>query len=287
LWYTTYDDHRYQLLSTSSPSVSPAKPPPVSPANTPPPLAFKGFQLANVTELGMVLSTGLSPSATTSISSPVYYIAWQIDFTNRSHMTKTELYRVDANLLGPDRNEIATSENEQTVDKSSERPIFNGQFKNTGGNVFPAGNYSVSFSLNGHPVTTKQFTVSPEISDLQLQRDPYIAAVQKKIRQRWTFSGSNPYLSATVSFRVDPSGKVDTVTIVHSSNDRFFDDSVVRAIKGAAPFAQPPEEYRAELWYTGITTDFESGGVKNPADNPGPAPVAGANPEGESGPDGP
>jgi TonB family protein len=95
-----------------------------------------------------------------------------------------------------------------------------------------------------------------------IQQDPgfllYYQDVQEKIKKAWSFAGSNPNLSATVTFGINPDGSLNAVQVTNSSRDPAFDDSVVRAIRRAAPFAPPPEKYRPQF-SAGLEAVFKLG----------------------------
>ncbi len=86
----------------------------------------------------------------------------------------------------------------------------------------------------------------------------YYQQVQKKIKDAWSFTGDNPDLTATVTFGINPDGTLNAIKVSDSSRDPAFDDSVVRAIRRAAPFPPPPEKYRTQFWQ-GIQAVFKLG----------------------------
>lgn len=86
----------------------------------------------------------------------------------------------------------------------------------------------------------------------------YYQQVQKKIKDAWSFAGNNPELTATVTFGINPDGTLNSIKVTNSSRDPAFDDSVVRAIRRASPFAPPPPKYRAEFMQ-GIEAQFKLG----------------------------
>ncbi|MGH6629218.1 MAG: TonB family protein, partial [Burkholderiales bacterium] len=90
----------------------------------------------------------------------------------------------------------------------------------------------------------------------------YYRAVQERIKEAWVFSGSSPDLTTTVNFAIAPDGKLAGVKLSQSSHDGAFDDSVVRAIKRAAPFPPPPEKFRSEF-EGGIEALFKLGELKS------------------------
>jgi TonB family protein len=86
----------------------------------------------------------------------------------------------------------------------------------------------------------------------------YYRTVQERIKKAWTFSGGNNDLATTVSFAIGADGELTQVKIAQSSNDAAYDDSVVRAIKRAAPFPAPPQQYRSQFGQ-GIEALFKLG----------------------------
>ncbi len=95
-----------------------------------------------------------------------------------------------------------------------------------------------------------------------IQTDPaflyYYQTMRERIKRQWTFYGGNSELTTVVTFSIDANGNVTSTRIVRSSNDRAFDNSVVRAIRSAAPFPAPPEKYR-EQFQEGIEAVFKLG----------------------------
>jgi TonB family protein len=120
----------------------------------------------------------------------------------------------------------------------------------------------------GGPVLAKSETpgkgmgIGPGTGSMGIQQDPgfllYYQDVQEKIKKAWSFAGSNPDLNATVTFGINPDGSLNSVQVTSSSRDPAFDDSVVRAIRRAAPFAPPPEKYRPQF-SAGIEAVFKLG----------------------------
>jgi TonB family protein len=90
----------------------------------------------------------------------------------------------------------------------------------------------------------------------------YYKAVQDQIKKAWTFTGGSNDLTATVSFAIGPDGALLGLKIGNSSKDAAFDDSVIRAIRRAAPFPAPPEKFRDEF-SSGIDARFQLGELKS------------------------
>ncbi|MGD0671172.1 MAG: TonB family protein [Candidatus Binatus sp.] len=90
----------------------------------------------------------------------------------------------------------------------------------------------------------------------------YYKTVQEQIKKSWTFTGGSNDLTATVDFAIGPDGALSAVKIGTSSNDSAFDDSVIRAIRRAAPFPAPPEKFR-DQFSSGIKALFQLGELKS------------------------
>jgi len=90
----------------------------------------------------------------------------------------------------------------------------------------------------------------------------YYKTVQDQIKKAWTFTGGSNDLTATVSFAIGPDGALLGLKIGTSSNDSAFDDSVIRAIRRAAPFPAPPEKFRDDF-SSGIQARFQLGELKS------------------------
>jgi TonB family protein len=90
----------------------------------------------------------------------------------------------------------------------------------------------------------------------------YCQTVKKRIQDAWNFAGSNPKLTATVTVGINPDGSLNAVRVSDASREPAFDDSVVRAIRLAAPFPPPPEKYRAQF-AEGVPVIFNLGALEN------------------------
>ena len=101
---------------------------------------------------------------------------------------------------------------------------------------------------------------------LGILQDPefllYYKTVQDQIKKAWTFTGGSNDLTATVDFAIGPDGTLTALKIGTSSNDATFDDSVIRAIRRAAPFPAPPEKFR-DQFSAGIKAVFQLGELKS------------------------
>jgi protein TonB len=134
------------------------------------------------------------------------------------------------------------------------------------GDATPAG------PAGGGPVVADKATegagygVGAGKGSLGILQDPefilYYKTVQEQIKKSWTFTGGSNDLTATVNFAIGPDGALTAVKIGTSSNDSSFDDSVIRAIRRAAPFPAPPEKFR-DQFSSGIKALFQLGELKS------------------------
>ncbi|MDO8433693.1 MAG: cell envelope integrity protein TolA [Candidatus Binatus sp.] len=90
----------------------------------------------------------------------------------------------------------------------------------------------------------------------------YYQTVQDQIKKAWNFYGGSNELTATVDFSIGPDGALTAVKIGKSSKDSAFDDSVIRAIRRAAPFPPPPDKFR-DRFGAGIEALFQLGELKS------------------------
>jgi periplasmic protein TonB len=104
--------------------------------------------------------------------------------------------------------------------------------------------------------------IGPGSGSAGVQKDPefllYYRTVQERVKKAWNFSGGSGDLTTTVTFAIGADGSLTSVQITQSSHDSAFDDSVIRAIRRAAPFPAPPENYRSQF-AEGIEAVFRLG----------------------------
>jgi protein TonB len=110
------------------------------------------------------------------------------------------------------------------------------------------------------------YGIGPGTGSAGIQQDLdfllYYQTVQDQIKKAWSFYGGSNELTATVDFSIGPDGALTAVKIGKSSNDSAFDDSVIRAIRRAAPFPAPPDKYR-DRFSAGIEALFQLGELKS------------------------
>jgi TonB family protein len=111
----------------------------------------------------------------------------------------------------------------------------------------------------------KGYGVGPGEGSAGILKDPefllYYKTVQDQIKKAWTFTGGSNDLTATVDFAIGPDGTLIGLKIGTSSNDGAFDDSVIRAIRRAAPFPAPPDKFK-DQFSAGIRAVFQLGELK-------------------------
>lgn len=104
--------------------------------------------------------------------------------------------------------------------------------------------------------------IGPGTGSAGIQKDLdfllYYRTVQERVKKAWNFSGGSADLTTTVLFAINPDGSLAGVKITSSSRDGAFDESVLRAIRRAAPFPAPPQKYR-EQFAQGIEALFKLG----------------------------
>ncbi|HKF59063.1 MAG TPA: energy transducer TonB, partial [Blastocatellia bacterium] len=127
----------------------------------------------------------------------------------------------------------------------------------------PAGSGPVVGSI---PREGQGYGVGSGTGSAGMLQDPdfvlYYQAVQDKIKKAWSFMGGSSDLTATVDFSIGPDGALTGVKLAAGSKDSAFDESVMRAIRRAAPFPAPPDKYRSEFMQ-GIEAQFALGDLRS------------------------
>lgn len=110
------------------------------------------------------------------------------------------------------------------------------------------------------------YGVGTGTGSLGIQADPdfvsYYQNVQQRIKKAWSFAAGDSDLTTQALFAIGPDGQLTGVKIVESSHDSAYDDSVMRAIRRAAPFPPPPEKYRSQF-SQGIQVTFKLGQMQS------------------------
>ena len=120
--------------------------------------------------------------------------------------------------------------------------------------------------LANAPRAGEGYGVGSGKGSMGIQQDPqfllYYQMVQDRIKKAWNYVGGSGDLTTSVTFAIGSDGNLTGVRLTQSSRDPAFDDSVIRAIRRAAPFPPPPEKYRPEFG-EGVDADFRLGELKS------------------------
>jgi len=166
-----------------------------------------------------------------------------------------QLARLKRQLLAEHVKELANKEAEDEDDDDNDTSATPAKGPAGGGPVVAPA-----------PSEGSGYGVGPGTGSAGILQDPefllYYKTVQDQIKKAWTFTGGSNDLTATVDFAIGPDGALTAVKIGTSSNDGSFDDSVIRAIRRAAPFPAPPEKFRNQF-SAGIKAVFQLGELKS------------------------
>ena len=109
------------------------------------------------------------------------------------------------------------------------------------------------------------YGIGPGTGSVGKLEDPayllYFRTVQQRVKDAWTFPGGSNDLSADVEFSIGADGALGGVKIAKSSGDSAFDESVLRALRRAAPFPAPPDRYRSQ--FSNVISTFKLGELKS------------------------
>jgi len=96
----------------------------------------------------------------------------------------------------------------------------------------------------------KPRTTRPELADLagkQLSRNEkerYIALMQAAVQRHWKVAiSASKFSDPLVEMKLLPSGDIASLRILESSGNQALDASLIRAIKAAAPFELPRQQF--------------------------------------------
>ncbi len=68
-----------------------------------------------------------------------------------------------------------------------------------------------------------------------------------RIKERWTWIGKRRDLKVTVGFGIGVDGEIFGLRLLKSSGDLSYDESVIRAVRGASPLPPPPPRHAREF----------------------------------------
>jgi len=80
-----------------------------------------------------------------------------------------------------------------------------------------------------------------QLSEQEINR--YIALIQDAVQRHWKVPNAGNVQDPLVEMVLNPDGSVNKVSILESSGNAAFDDSLLRAIEAAAPFQVPVREF--------------------------------------------
>jgi TonB family protein len=72
--------------------------------------------------------------------------------------------------------------------------------------------------------------------------------VEEKVKNAWSVPPQSKGLQAIVFLAIDRAGHVEQLRIEKKSGNVLFDESLLRAIKQAAPFPPLPDDYAGRLF---------------------------------------
>ena len=75
----------------------------------------------------------------------------------------------------------------------------------------------------------------------------YLNEMRYIFKERWTWIGKRSDLKATVGFGVHVDGEIFGLKLLKPSGDKFYDDSVVRAVRSSSPLPPPPRRYARDF----------------------------------------
>jgi TonB family protein len=119
---------------------------------------------------------------------------------------------------------------------------YTGESSNAGGKGFGSARAGVGSGMGGG----KQ--ISPEAMR-------YINLLQGRIKNAWRWYDTNTMLLTQVEFFIERDGRVRDISIVKTSGNGSFDESVVRAIAKVSPLPPPEESFYHEVRHMRPTFD--------------------------------
>lgn len=84
----------------------------------------------------------------------------------------------------------------------------------------------------------------------------YRTEMLNRIKERWTWIPKPKNIEVTVVFGIRPDGEIFGLKLLKDSGDASYDDSVVRAVRGASPLPPPPANYARD--FTEVEVTFNS-----------------------------
>ncbi len=82
----------------------------------------------------------------------------------------------------------------------------------------------------------------------------YKDKLETAVRQGWKWHQPSAELKASVQFSISPSGVISDLTVSRSSGNKYFDESVLRAVSKASPVPPAPPEFYNDFKF--VEMDF-------------------------------
>lgn len=91
-------------------------------------------------------------------------------------------------------------------------------------------------------------------SNIGVEFPEYMAALRDRVQEHWNYPEAYRIagLQMIVSIKISRDGKLAKVWVERSSGNALFDNSLIHAIKKAAPFRPLPDSFTEELFETGL-----------------------------------
>lgn len=91
-------------------------------------------------------------------------------------------------------------------------------------------------------------------SNIGVEFPEYMAALRDRVQEHWNYPEAYRIagLQMIVSIKIARDGKLAKVWVERSSGSAFFDNSLINAIKKAAPFRPLPDSFTEEFFETGL-----------------------------------
>lgn len=83
----------------------------------------------------------------------------------------------------------------------------------------------------------------------------YRDLIKHTVKKNWSWFDTTTSLRASITFSISPSGELGDVSIVKSSGNALFDNSVIRAVLKSSPLPAPPEN--VYQWFKVVRTEFD------------------------------
>jgi hypothetical protein len=114
----------------------------------------------------------LSPASDSFAASQVRFVAWEIIFRNRLRDLVQAYHRIEATYYAPNGQPLGTVQDAKEVAAAAGEVMFTGRIGNSSGGAFSPGTYRVDFYVNGWPLSSREFTVRDDRSEITQAEAP-------------------------------------------------------------------------------------------------------------------